>query len=218
MQTESESLFESFCASLELRYERIPRDKTRTADYRIYPGDHEVVAEVKQLESNAEDQAHAVEIEQGKVAARSYPVGKRVRQEIVDSKAQIRAIAKDRCPGLVVLFNNIPFGHSHTDPMMVLTAMYGQIKAIVAVPRDFESSPYVADTVFGGSRSVTEAHNTSISAVCVLYTYEGGPALNFYHNSFATKKFDPSWLRATSVRHYGVANAGTHRFEDWQEV
>jgi len=111
-----------------------------------------------------------------------------------------------------VVYNNIPFGLAHTDPMMVLVAMYGQLLATVAVSKDMSERPYLTETRFGGKRGVTEAQITCLSALCVLYERESGePGLTFYHNSFATPRFDPDLLRAPNVRHYGVADAGSHR-------
>ena len=217
-KTISETLFEAFCRDHGIVATPIARESLRTPDYHIDVGGHRAIVEVKQIEPNADDRAHEEAIERDEVEVRSYPIGKRVRQEITDGKRQIRNLAKGRCPGLLVLYNNVPFGQTHTDPMMILLAMYGQLVVDMAVPADKRVSPYVAGSRFGGSRSVTQTDNTSLSAIGVLHDLDHRPALTFYHNSFAEYPFEPDWLRSRQVHHYGVSQTTSSEFRNWVEV
>lgn len=219
MKTTSEELFEGLCARLGVECHPIPTAATRTADYELVVAGNRVVAEVKQLDPNPADRRDQQALGRGEIVLRAYDPGKRIRQDIRSGRAQIRALAKDQCPGLLVIFNMVSVAPLHTDPMAVLLAMYGQLQVRVAIPRAPGAEPSVVSSRFGPKRSMNEAHNTTISAVCVLYeTLDREPAVNFYHNAFAAMPFNPDWLRHPLVKHYGIRDAASHRFEDWSEL
>ena len=227
--TISEQLFEEFCADHGIPFEPVPRAATRTPDYDLSIVSHRAIAEVKQIEPNDDDLRAQQALDEGSHASLSGEAGKRVRQVITNSKVQIHELAKGICPGLLVIYNNAgQFSVHHTDPMFVLVAMYGHLQARLRISWPSSAShasgeqPSVVsleDKRFGGKRRVTEADNTSISAVCILYrSADGKPGLNFYHNAFAAQPFDPNWLRGERVRHYVIKDAPSHRFETWSEA
>lgn len=116
-----------------------------------------------------------------------------------------------------MLYNNVPYQPTLTDPMFVLMAMYGQVAISIEVPASPQEPPRVGRTQFGGKRRMTAGQNTSISAVSILQG-EGfaKKRLTFYHNLFAANPFEPDWLRSDAVCHYTVKDPASGKFEDWQ--
>jgi hypothetical protein len=69
---------------------------------------------------------------------------------------------------------------------------------------------------YGGKRMVSEEHNTTISALCVLIENpEGQPTLTFYHNRFAALPFDPAWFQGERVKHYKLPGTDTNNCGFW---
>jgi hypothetical protein len=218
-RTESEALFEELCAHLGISCAPIAVGQDPTPDYELTLASTTVVVEIKQLNPNDEDREHERQLLAGKVGEYSINPGKRIRQLISRGKGQIRALAKDRNPAVLVVYNNIPLGHVYTDPMCILMAMYGYITVPVEVPPSPAESPRFLDPRFGPKRSLTEEHNTSISALAVLYRdQQQRPGINFFHNSFAAMPLNPDLIRAESVRHYRAPTVASGEFQFWMEV
>jgi hypothetical protein len=205
-KTKSELLFEQLCSEHDVRCEPVSRGPIRTPDYDVYFGAQQVVVEVKQVEPTADEAKEIARWEAGEVITFGGEAGKRVRQEVTDSKKQLRARAKGRFPALLVLYNNAePI--SFLDPMFVLVAMYGALTLPIFTPKD-GGTPFGGRLRFGGKRRVTKEHNTTLSAVCVLVLNpEDKTTLTFYHNYFAALSFDPQWFQGERVRHYRLPQA-----------
>ena len=219
-KTKSETLFEEFCAEHKLRCVPIPRASDRTPDYDVYFGEHQVVAEIKQIDPTPEEAEKIAKFESGEVRGLTFggEAGKRVRQEITDARQQLKR-AKGKFPALLILYNNAePI--SYSDPMFVLLAMYGELTLPLTIPPG-GGTPIAGDLRFGGNRRVTKTDNTTLSAICVLiHDMKGRLLLTFYHNYFAAKPFDPKWLQGERVRHYFLpksqAESGQYTF--WVDI
>ena len=218
-KTISEELFETFCADHGVECRPIPRAAMRTPDYELDVASHRAIAEVKQIDPNEDDEQAQREVDESGRVNLAGKAGKRMRQVITNSKDQIGRLARGVCPGLLVVYNNAGVSVHHTDPMFVLTAMYGHVAARIRLPAQPGEEPVLEEMLFGGERRVTEEHSTSISAVCVLYRSPAGPpGLSFYHNAFAAQPFDPNWLRGEWIHHFVIKDAKSHKFENWTEV
>ena len=218
VRTVSEELFEAFCAEHGLGCEPIPCvEGERTTDYWLRVGGHDVVVEVKQLDPTPKDDEHQQNIEAGIVKAHGDQPGRRIRRQIDSAKKQLKRQSKGEAPGLLVLYNNIPYQPTVTDPMFVLMAMYGQVEASIEIPASPREAPRWRGFRLGGGRRMTKDHNTSISALGMLQG-EGSAKkrLTIYHNIFAANPFDPNWLRSDAVAHYTVKDPASGTFEEWQ--
>jgi hypothetical protein len=215
-KTISEELFEAFCAECGIGCDPIPCTSELTCDYELSVSGNRVIAEVKQLDPTREDQVHVRGVEAGRVETYGDKPGRRIRRQIDAAKKQIKRQTRGILPGLLVIFNNVPFLRSLTDPMFVMMAMYGQLAALLEVPEDPSESPRVLGSVRTGDRRMTKEHNTSISAVCILQEGSDGiKYLTFYHNVFAAQAFEPDWLRLPNVKHYTIRDPESGRFEKW---
>jgi hypothetical protein len=217
MQTISERLFEQFCTEHQLRFAPVPRATLRTPDYDVHFGSQRVVVEVKQVDPSPEDAIGLAKFAAVPGTLFGGEPGKRVRQEITDAKRQLSRHAKGQAPALLVLYNNAEPIH-YLDPMFILLGMYGELMAHVSTSPPGED-PALDRLTFGGKRMVSESHNTTISAVCVLINDPlARPTLTFYHNSFAALPFQPEWCRSDQVKHYILPKATTREFDFWEAI
>lgn len=73
--------------------------------------------------------------------------------------------------------------------------MYGLEQIHMALPKDHSMSPYAAGISYGPKRKMTEDHNTSFSAIGVLFTPRANEiTLHVYHNKFAAVPLDERLL------------------------
>ena len=221
--TESETLFEQFCASRGIRCVRVPRESARTSDYRLVVAAGEVVAEVKQLDPNEDDRLIAREFAERRsvrqTVVRCYVPGARVRQQIVRARGQLKRLAKGRHPALLVLYDNTGGRSGHIDAHDVLTAMYGEETHAFGVVGDPALDGAYLGHRFGGKRQTTPRDNTTLSAIAVLRGYAGVRlGLDVFHNCFAAIPLPPDWLRGEAVRHFALPQSVTAEFREWGEL
>lgn len=209
-KTQSESLFEKFCEDHGIRYSRIVPSNQLTHDYDIYLGSQKIVCEVKQIDLNEEERAYR----RGEVERLSPWPGNRVRNRIKDAAPQIKARAKGKYPGLLVIYNNVEY-RELVSGVSVLTAMYGEETVVIDVPDDPKREPLFRNVVFGGKRKMTPEDNTSVSAVAVLRCAAGTTRLCIYHNVYAAISLNPNLLVSPSVSHFFVELKNDGTFSEW---
>ncbi len=227
MKTYSEELFENFCTTINLHYEEIPReDGKKTPDYLIYPSQHKVVVEVKQINPNDKEKKAEQQIGRGNTITEALggTPGERVRHKISDAQPQLAALAKGRLPSVLVLFSNVLRTHRvyerlHTDPDQILVAMYGLVNLWFSVPRDRQVRPFLSGTRFGPKQKMTPKDNTTISALGVIYMKPRGdlqvPCIDIYHNWHAQIPLPPECLRPYGIEQFSIAEAASGKYHDW---
>jgi hypothetical protein len=71
----------------------------------------------------------------------------------------------------------------------------------------------------GGKRKVSPQYNTTLSAIAILQEVNESLEIDFYHNDYAARPFNPDWLRIPPVRHFrlgGVSSRGG--LMEWNEI
>ena len=189
-RTVSELLFEAYCERTQIDCEPIPTEKgVKTPDYELSIGGQVIIAEVKELLE--EDEA------QGQV--KSEIVGDRIREKIRQCARQLKTRTGSRHPRMLVLYRNGGLGYFTAH---ITAAMYGTTVIEMAVPRDRSVRPYIVGERFGPGKRMTPDHNTSISAVGVVF--RGGPNWDFdllvYHNAHAAVPIEPELLTEHGIR------------------
>jgi hypothetical protein len=105
--------------------------------------------------------------------------------------------------------------------------MYGLEMFVLAVPRKHHERPYFLDRKFGPKRKMTLEHNTSISALEVIFLHLQASLaqasldslyLLIYHNIFAIISLPPEWLRPYGIRQFSLEEAVPGKYQDWVEV
>ena len=218
-KTASEIHFENLCADLGIPLRRITETNSKTPDYELTINEQLIVAEVKEMTLNKEEEeADRVLQERGYGNVLSTTPGNRVRKKISESSPQIKARAKGEYPSLLVLFDR-GFVAGHLDPYCIRVAMYGLEQVHVAAPVDPAISPYVTGMSYGPKRKMTEEHNTSISAIGVLFAIEPNTiVLHVYHNKFAAVPVEPRLLAKHRIRQFKLEEDIPGKTAQWQEV
>ncbi len=221
MKTQSEILFEKFCTAVGIEFKEVPTKEEKTPDYSIFPNGNEVVVEVKQIDPNPTERKEEEKLRRGGIAIGRRIPGDRVRKKISEANPQISARAKGKLPSLLVLYSNVYLAY-HTDPYHIRVGMYGIDTFILTVPKDFQQSPHIIDRRFGSKRRMTPKHNTSISAVGVIYLDPPGslesPRLAVYHNVFAEIPLPTEYLRPFGVKQFTLPEVMSGKYQEWVEV
>lgn len=170
-KSEAETLFESFCKSHALSWERVPVEKTRTPDYVVSSNGQRIYFEVKQID---EDDNFKMS---GGVSSRT--VGSHIRQKILDSRKQVQVGAKLGAPSILLVCNNLdPMQLFGTEQHDFIAAMYGEMTVELNDSR-------IVDSYRGRNSLLRDDHNTSFSAVGHLRHSATGPIVRLYENAFA---------------------------------
>lgn len=212
-KTRSETLFEMFCKDHGISYDRIEPSTQPTHDYDIYLGSQKIVCEVKQIDLNEEERAY----KNGKIKHLSPWPGNRVRNRIKDAALQIRARAKGKYPGLLVIYNNVEY-RELTSGMSALTAMYGEETAVIDVPDDPKREALFRNVVFGGKQNMTPKDKTSVSAIAVLRHVAETTQLSICHNVYAAIPLNPQLLLSPRVSHFSVELQSDGTFSEWRRL
>jgi hypothetical protein len=196
--TPSELAFENFCRRKNIRFTRVAEDAQKTVDYELFVPRHKIVVEVKELILSKKEQQAEQEMKEKGFSRLSTTPGARLRKKISDAAPQIKRHTQDQFPGMLVLYSGGTL--KHIGPYSIRVAMYGFETAQVAVPKDPSVRPYTVGKKYGPKQRMTPHHNTSISAVGVLYGSDSDTVeLIIYHNVHAVVPLDPRLFA-----HYGV--------------
>ena len=176
MKTKAEILFESFCESNQILWEKIKEDMTPTPDYRVIFDDHVVYIEVKQLDKDDNFSA----------ASSSRTVGSHIREKIKAARNQVRAFSSTGFPSILLVYNNLDkmqiFGTEEHD---FITAMYGEMTLVFN-----KAENKFTDSFYGRNRSFSEDKSVYFSAVGFLSNIGGTVKVQIYENAFAKNPLD----------------------------
>lgn len=218
MNTESEDLFERFCAQRRIPFRRIPEAAERTPDYEILLGGGTVAIEVKQLEPNEHDRAFFEELRTKGRAGGAVNMG-RAQSAILDGVKQLRTFAKGRMPAVVLLHDTMGFARGYLDPYNLAYCLYGPEKVHYLVASDPSlDSDYLGMSRGGGSLA-TAHHNTTLSALAVLARSgpDGSLEAVVYHNIHAAIPLGPEQCASHGIRQYRFAAAREGQMPEWVE-
>lgn len=219
VKTQSERLFEDYCANAGVLCGRISEEDSKTPDYELRIHGRRIIVEVKEFSRNkAERESDRLVSKRGYGSVLSNTPGDRVRKKIADSSAQIKARTQRIYPSILVLFDR---GHvaGHLDSYNIRVAMYGLEQVHIVMPRDSAVSPYTTGISYGPKRKMTEDHNTSISAIGVLFTPGRSEiGLHVFHNKYATVPLDFALLARHGIRQYELEGDVPSNTAKWREL
>jgi hypothetical protein len=223
MKTQSEKWFEDYCANSGIICNRIEEEKRKTPDYELTIDGQRIIVEVTEISRNREErESDRILSESGCGSVLRDTPGDRVRKKITGSPAQIKARMQGIYPSILVLCD-LKFGcgqiAGHLDPYCIRVAMYGLEQVHMTVPMDHSVSPYATGMSYGPKRKMTENHNTSISAIGVLFT--PGPSeivLHIYHNKFASIPLNPRLPAKHGIRQFKLGDEVPANTAKWEEV
>lgn len=230
-RTKSECLFECFCKQNHIAYTRLSEGNSKQPDYEIEISEPKVVVEVKEFAQNEEDKQEDNTLkETGSYSGRDNPdcVAKRIRQKIEDASSQFRSyfINNKLSPALLVLFDNASPRKQYVDPYIIQIAMYGWEQAIISVPHDKNSLPYLVNMGFAdrNNKSFRGDKNDLVSAIVVLNECNSNSqdekylSLCFYHNQYAKINFPIHLWNRENIHHYMLENKVAGHPQNWIDV
>lgn len=218
MKTRSESAFEEYFGARGMAPMKIAEAEEKTPDYRISVEGVEVVVEVKQFDATPDELRRLEELKEGEILVLDGTPGKGVRKKITDASPQFRNLAKDRCAAILLLYNNRPFMLGNpANSYEVRVGMYG-FESIVLVKEMNSQSLQVHDRKFGGSRKLTEQHNTTISAIAVMEQRGEETSLHVYHNEHAAIPLPHGTLQRYGALEFVLSKPEGKQFQDWVAV
>ena len=108
-QTKSEALFLEYCKLRGYAANRIPDpcDAGRFADYEVRIANHRVIAEIKELQANPDDEQLGKALKEGRPGTFGDVPGRRVRKHIEDAEGQFQRYEGDQMSCMLVLYDNI---------------------------------------------------------------------------------------------------------------
>ena len=181
-KTISESVFERFCTSNELEFERIVEGNDPTPDYLVTLNGLVVYVEVKQIDEDTDFST-----------TRQLRVpGTHIRAKINQARNQVRHAAASGAPGILLVYNNLdPLQRFGTEPHDFLAAMYGDLTLIASREAKRITGPF-----FGRNQSFREGKNDSFSAVGWLHSESNWVSVHLYENMYAKVSLDYASLPA----------------------
>jgi len=221
VRTRSEILFERFCDKAGIPFTCIPPESRvghPTPDYELRLQLPAILAEVKQIDPNHEDKMLLRELQQTGAYEFEDILGKRLRGKISEAASQLRARLRPGQPALVIIYNNVDVLRGFTDPHHMMSAMYGLYEVVFTTSRGLAARLLSISRRLGGSRRLTPEHNTTVSAVAVLFDGPEGPYLVVYHNRFAANPIPPELLRHAGILQRSVSDRGPAEFPEWVEL
>jgi len=189
MKTKAEILFEDFCDSNRIVWEKIEEGKKPTPDYKVLFNGYIVCIEVKQLDKDDNFSA----------AGSSRTVGSHIREKIKEARKQVKAGSRECFPSILLVYNNLDgmqmFGTEEHD---FITAMYGEMTLVLN-----KQEKKFTNSFYGRNRSFSEDKSTYFSAVGFLSKTREGIRVQIYENVFAKNRLDfskiPNCIEVTRV-------------------
>lgn len=172
-KTKAETVFEAFCDSNNITWEKVKEGDNVTPDYKVLFSDDIVYIEVKQIDKD----------DNFKADSGSRTVGSHIREKIKGSRRQLRAASRQGAPAVLLVYNNLDglqmFGTEQHD---FIAAMYGEMTL------SFDKNEHkVTDYFHGRNRSFSEDKSTYFSAVGFLYQTKKSAGITLYENIYAIK-------------------------------
>jgi hypothetical protein len=221
IRTRAEILFEKFCGETGIRLTPIPPEpgaSRRTPDYELHLQVPPILVEVKQIDPNPDDKALLRQLQETGVYEFQDVPGKRLRGKISEASSQLKARVRTGQPALLIIYNNVDVLRGFTDPLQMMSAMYGLHEVVLTRSHSPAARLLSVSHRLGGSRRLTPEHNTTLGAVAVLFEGPEGPYLVVYHNRFASNPILPEVLRRPSIFQRGIREGGPGEFPEWVEV
>ena len=220
--TRSEILFERFCGESRIRFTPIPPEseaRRRTPDYEFHLQEPPILVEVKQIDPNPDDKALLRQLQETEMYEFQDALGKRLRGKISKASSQLKARVRTDQPALLIVYNNVDVIRGFTTPRQMMSAMYGQHEVVLTRSHGGPLAQLLSFSPrLGGNRRLTLEHNTTISAVAVLFEGPEGPYLIVYHNRFAANPIPPEVLRRPRILQRSIREGGPGEFPEWVEV
>ena len=184
VNTKSEQVFELFCVTNEVAFEKIQESTSSRPDYLLHLDDLDLIFEVKELD---EDKNFGVVTDPARphLKTNSRTLGDHVRRRIEAARKQIQYGTKLGIPSILLLYNTLDpvFQSFGTEDIDFTTAMYGEYTMLLN-----RQTGQNSELFNGRNQLLQENKNTSFSAVGRLCDRGGKARITLFENIFAKLK------------------------------
>lgn len=216
----SEKLFIELCNSMGFGVQKVPETTTKTPDFRVRSPGGEFFVEVKELVPNKEERENLIAIrDQRHATTMSLQVGKRAAREIDAASSQLKALAAEGLPGVVVLFDNIRlddgtrFGPGrHLEGFHIHAAMFGKWVVDLEIGKGAILSRLDRS---GPGERVNATRRNYLSAVAVLCDFTPVLSLVVFHNPFASRPLPKTTFSGHQCRNFGITPKDAKTPDSW---
>ena len=169
-KTESELLFEGFCAQHHLDWQPISTGRGKTPDYELRFSDATVHIEIEQIESQRGFNSKG---------AHTRTVGLHVRHKISEARKQLQTAARIGVPTILLIHNTVdPLQMFGTETHDFICAMYGELTVRIV-------DGQLGESFHGRNASLRSDANTSFSGVGHLKRVSAGAEVRVFENVYA---------------------------------
>jgi hypothetical protein len=218
--TISEELFEKLCKNSQVGFEPIQTvTKSRTADYRIWLGNVEAIAEVKQIEKGDYERRLLALAEDENAPAIPSDIHIRIRKKFQKARKQLKNLSHGRLPTLFVLYDNTG-GFSGMDNEAFLQAMHGNEIVEIYLAKNDNRPKVVGSfhTFEKKSSKVRPNLSTSISCFCRLLSINDKPCLFLFHNEYAAVPLPTEAGKLIANRQFVRPSSKRNEYRNWSLV
>ena len=213
-RTISEQLFESLCSGKAIPCRKIPTGLSKTPDYEIVLGFQRVAVEVKQLDENEQDKGVNRALDAGRDTGGVTAPTSRLRKKIAEGYRQLKAVARDGQPCLLVVYNNSGF-LNFIDAFTVTTAMFGSFGVRLGLTT--KGYPEVIRQGFMDKQKITRNTCKRLSAIGVLKAANSRSLeLVIYHNPYAVAPIQPATITALAASQFLHPDPHSGNFVTWE--
>ena len=178
-----------------------------------------VAVEVKQIDPNEAERQKQAAFDAGAGVIFGGVPGDRVRKVIDEGYDQIKSMTRGCWPGIIVVYDNIRFTHTHLDPYAIKVGMYGLEHIIIARSSDGSLPSRVVDKIFGSKKKVGPRRNRALSALGHIHRVSRDEiGLDIYHNAYARSPLPFQRLVGPRIRHYKIGEKEPGVGQEWELV
>lgn len=216
--TESERLFEYFCNTHKLLFDRVPECSSPSADYLLLFNNYKIITEIKQFEPNKEEkEALRKPIEEWD----EYDIfhwgipGERIRKKIKSAMPQLQALSQGVFPTLMIIYDNIKVWPELADEYAIRIALYGIETAIISPEVAPEGGAKILHRWYGHRKQATSNQNTTLSAIAVIEEDKNCVTIRIYHNYYAKNFIQKHIFDLPGVEQYELDRTPSEGFPKW---
>jgi hypothetical protein len=210
-RTRSERLFELFCGQHGIDLVTVPCEKTQTPDFELRRLEMTAIAEVKELQSNPEEELLFEQLTKEPSVAGWGDPRERIKRKIKDAYPQLKNRANGLLPTVLVLFDNGTFGG--IDGTDIKNAMYGSETWRVTRRATHDTvSPHLAND----GKLRVDRHR-QLSAVACLTGSEHLQSLYVFHNVHARNPLPVTFFQRAECYQYTI-NLNTDQLPEWERI
>ena len=177
-----------------------------------------VITEIKEIRENAterQQRKQLAEVGWSTFGEHNSKLGDRARDIIATAAKQLRRLAREKSPALIVIYNPSFLLSHHTERHAIKAAMYGFDQIVLGLaPIYMRRKPRLIDRKSGPGRKMGAQFNTTISAVAVI----DSRGLTIYHNVFAAIPLPVKLFNGIAMQQFTSGEKQPGKFETWREI